>query len=299
MPNAFFKKLKKLVKKTRLPDTSTTQTEFENLKLMHLRYREGYSAKCCPSCVRQKMGLKENIGTLKENKYRTCEHQNPKIKIQLKHTTTKETGMTQPFWEKTYADLNTTTFGEPSQEIKAVAANLPKGAKVLDLGCGEGRNALFLAECGFDVTAVDISILGIRKLNALANERNLKIHTQVVDMKNYEFTQSYDLIISHGCLHLISREQWQPLVQKIKKHTKPGGMNIVLVFTNAEPAPADMAAFCIGLFEDGELFSHFSNWEPILHQSYTFDDEHPGNIKHTHSVNKLVAKKPMPNLPRV
>jgi tellurite methyltransferase len=66
--------------------------------------------------------------------------------------------MSQPFWEKAYTDLPTPAIrgGAPSQEIREVASQLTTAARVLDLGCGEGRNALFLAECGFRVTAVDI-----------------------------------------------------------------------------------------------------------------------------------------------
>jgi tellurite methyltransferase len=56
--------------------------------------------------------------------------------------------MSQPFWEEAYTDLSLSTFGQPSQEVRDVAAELSPGAKVLDLGCGEGRNALFLAEAG-------------------------------------------------------------------------------------------------------------------------------------------------------
>lgn len=71
--------------------------------------------------------------------------------------------MKKPFWEDTYSDMNASTFGGPSQEIRDIASQLPTGSRVLDLGSGEGRNALFLAERGFDVTAVDISEAGIRR----------------------------------------------------------------------------------------------------------------------------------------
>jgi tellurite methyltransferase len=89
--------------------------------------------------------------------------------------------MPKPFWEKAYADLTTPAIrgGVPSQEICEIASQLPAAARVLDLGCGEGRNALFLAGCGFRVTAVDISEAGIRKLEALAGERRLDIRTRI------------------------------------------------------------------------------------------------------------------------
>ncbi len=200
--------------------------------------------------------------------------------------------MTRPFWERAYADMDTRTFGEPSQEVRDVVPTLKPGAKILDLGCGEGRNALLLAENGFDVTAVDISEAGIRKLQALAQKNNLHIHTQVADIRDYWFPQSFDLIVSHGCLHLLERESWQKLIPLCKTYTNPGGINIIVVFTDTIAPPDDLKDFCLGLFREGEVFSLYSDWETLQQQSYTFEDEHPGSSRHMHPVNKLVARKP-------
>ncbi len=199
----------------------------------------------------------------------------------------------QPFWEASYEDLNTVTFGAPSQEVRDVAADLEPGARVLDLGCGEGRNALYLAECGFEVTAVDISEAGIRKLNALAHEKGLAIRSEVADVRGYRPLDAFDLIVSHGCLHLMERESWERVVPRIKSHTQPGGTNILVVFTDTIPPPDDMSDLCPGLFREGELFSLYLDWETLLRTSYTFEDEHPGSPPHKHPVNKLVARKPL------
>ncbi len=203
--------------------------------------------------------------------------------------------MSQPFWEKTYADLTTPTFrgGMPSQEIKDISSKLLPEAKVLDLGCGEGRNALFLAECGFDVTAVDISETGIRKLNILAKERQLDIRSEVADMRAYHFPHSFDMIVSHGCLHFVARESWQRLIPLFKAHTNPGDVNVVVVFTDRIPPPDDLKEFCLGLFREGEVFSMYSDWEVELQQSYTLEDQHPDSPPHKHPINKLVARKPL------
>ena len=182
--------------------------------------------------------------------------------------------------------------GSPSQEIREIASQLPSGARVLDLGCGEGRNALFLAECGFRVTAVDISEAGISKLNALARERQIDIRSEVADMRTYHFPDMFDLIVSHGCLHLVERESWQQLILRFKAYTKPGGFNVVVVFTDTLPPPDDLKEFCLGLFREKEIFSMYSDWEVLLQRSYTIQDQHPGSPPHTHPINKLVARKP-------
>ncbi len=202
--------------------------------------------------------------------------------------------MSQPFWEKAYADLKTPAIrgGAPSREIREVASQLPTAARVLDLGCGEGRNALFLAESGFRVTAVDISETGIRKLNTLARERQLDIRSEVADMRTYQIPDLFDLIVSHGCLHLVERESWLQLIPRFKAHTNPGGFNVVVVFTDMLPPPDDLKEFCLGLFQEKEVFSMYSDWEVLLQQSYTIQDQHPGSLPHTHPINKLVARKP-------
>lgn len=166
------------------------------------------------------------------------------------------------------------------------------GTRVLDLGCGDGRNALFLAQKGLNVTAVDISENAIRKLNALAMNLNVQVNAYVDDMCNFEFPHLFDLVICHGCLHLVESDRWQLLISKIKRNTNPRGLNIIAVFTDTIPPPEDLKDFCLGLFREGEIYSLYSDWEMVLQQSYIIEDEHPGSPKHTHQINKLVARKP-------
>ncbi len=163
---------------------------------------------------------------------------------------------------------------------------------MLDLGCGDGRNAIPLAEAGFDVTAVDISEAGIAKISTLTRGRGLSIQALVADMSSYRIQGRYDLIIAHGCLHLLERSKWRNLIREIQEHTLPGGYNAVTVFTDSVPASPDMADFFVGLFHEEELFTVYSQWDLLLRKSYTFRDEHPGGIRHLHSANKLVAVKP-------
>lgn len=198
--------------------------------------------------------------------------------------------MKEPFWETTYSDLNATSFGEASKEILELIPMLPAGAQVLDLGCGDGRNAIPLARAGFDVTAIDISRSGVQKLTTLAEREGLQIQARVVDMIAYKIPRKYDLIISHGCLHFVERNHWERLIRTIKTHTTTNGFNAITVFTDDIPAPPDLAELCLGLFREGELYAMYSEWEIILKKSYTFQDKHAGGIHHVHAANKLVAR---------
>lgn len=199
-----------------------------------------------------------------------------------------------PFWDTAYANAtqpDTFCGGVPSAQIVDVAAKLPSGASVLDLGCGDGRNTLYLAEQGFAVTAVDISEAAIGAVQRFAEARGLTITTAVRDIRHYMPEAPFDFIIAEGCLHLIERDQWARLVPRLQEATRPGGYHDATVFTNVLPVPDDMAAFTHGLFHEGELFALYSDWTIHLQASYQFDDEHPGSVKHRHAVNKLVAQK--------
>jgi tellurite methyltransferase len=200
----------------------------------------------------------------------------------------------EPFWNQTYKDREaSSTFGngQPSSEIVDISSKLNHRASILDIGCGDGRNSLFLSKKGFKIDAFDISEAGIEKIKYLANKENLKINTFLCDMRNFEFEKSYDLIITHGCLHLISKKDWLRLISLIKENTNIKGFNIHAVLTNKMEPSIDIKPFFIGLFLENEIFDFYKDWEVLLKESYIFDDKHRNNISHTHSVNKIVAQK--------
>lgn len=200
----------------------------------------------------------------------------------------------KPFWEESYNrpdSIDTFAGGKPSQEIQDLVPQLPRGAKVLVLACGEGRNAVFLAENGFDVTAVDISAAGINKVRSIAKERGLVIKTEIQDMRKYVFEATYDLITVIGSPHLVEREYGTELIHKIQAHTNDHGYNVISVFTARIPPPEDIKEFTVGLFREGELFEFYRDWRAVLQQSRIFEDEHPGVEKHEHAMDKVVAQK--------
>jgi len=198
------------------------------------------------------------------------------------------------FWNEMYQDLTAPvafSSGAPSPEVVDVAGRLPAGSRAIDIGCGDGRHALYLAEQGFVVDAIDISPVGIAKTQQFAVERGLAINASVQDIRRYTFTTNYHLIVSLGTLHLVEREYWQPFLQAIQAHTCPGGYNVVGIMTDAAPAPDDQRDYFIGLLKEGELFTYYAGWEIISQRSINFHDEHPGGIRHHHAGDVLLARK--------
>lgn len=200
----------------------------------------------------------------------------------------------KPWWEANYNEQANTpdAFGRgPNPEISELINQLPANAKILDLGCGDGRNTIFLAENGFNVNAIDISPAGIGKLSKIAEQKNLSIDAEIMDMRNFVFKETYDLVIATYSFYLIEREHWMRLIRDMKANTRQNGYNAVSTFTEKIPAPDDLKEFAIGMFEEGELFNLYKDWELVFQNSFIDKDEHPGGIKHQHAVNKIVARK--------
>ncbi|KMQ50379.1 Tellurite resistance protein TehB [Chitinispirillum alkaliphilum] len=198
--------------------------------------------------------------------------------------------MDSPFWEKTYREDDISTFGEPSIEIKQLSQELDKNSKILDVGCGEGRNAIYLAENGFDVEAFDISDAGIGKLTSCADSKSLSVNAYTCSIDQFVFKSRYDCIIMHGVLHLVHRNVWENFLLEVKNHTSQNGLNIIAIFTDILPIPNDLTDHCIGLFKDGELKNIYQDWQIEQFDSYQFTDTHPGNIIHEHAANKIIAR---------
>jgi SAM-dependent methyltransferase len=100
-------------------------------------------------------------------------------------------------WDQRYNEDGFAYGTEPNDFLKAEYSQIPKGGKVLCLAEGEGRNAVFLARQGYDVTAVDQSPVGLEKAEKLAADNGVSITTQVADLADYDLgQQAWDGIVS-------------------------------------------------------------------------------------------------------
>lgn len=89
-------------------------------------------------------------------------------------------------WNDRYAEEAFAYGKEPNDFVCEVAAALPAGGRILCIAEGQGRNAVFLAERGFDVTAMDLSDVGMNRARELAAERGVRIETVVADLDGYD-----------------------------------------------------------------------------------------------------------------
>ena len=124
---------------------------------------------------------------------------------------------------------NENLFGDPYNEFQDYFIKRTKKGSALDIGCGQGRDSIFLAKLGYNVTSIDPSEVGITQLDNTANELNLKISGIVGDAFNQEFKQKFDLILFDMLLHGFNKEQQQKLLSKYSELLNNEGI-ICIVF---------------------------------------------------------------------
>ena len=132
-------------------------------------------------------------------------------------------------YDKHYQQEN--LFGRPyPQFVTFMRSWEPKGS-VLDVGCGQGRDALFLAELGYSVTGIDTSQLGISQMLAAAKSRNLNLNGIIADFHAYEFQQPYDVIVLDSILHFHKKDlpKELKLLRTLTAQLNPGGLVCLFV----------------------------------------------------------------------
>lgn len=125
-------------------------------------------------------------------------------------------------WNKRYAGKALSWSGEPNALLESLLVNEPPG-KGLDVGCGEGRNALWLASRGWRMDAIDFSEVGVAKASALAAEQSLDVNWITADVGRYHFAaRQYDLV-AIVFLHTgpEERKRWLP---NVIDAVAPGGL---------------------------------------------------------------------------
>lgn len=132
-------------------------------------------------------------------------------------------------WDERFSEPGYAYGTEPNDFLVSVADRIPRG-RVLCLAEGEGRNAVYLAELGHQVTAVDNSTVGLAKANALADERGVEIETVNADLAEYT--------VEPGAWHgIVSIFCHQPPVVRAALHEQclrgmvPGGVFLLEGFT--------------------------------------------------------------------
>lgn len=108
-------------------------------------------------------------------------------------------------YDKYYQTEN--LFGNPYPELIEFFSEYPQRGKVLDLGCGQGRNAIPLSRLGFTVIGIDNSQVGIEQMNRIAKTENLNLKGKVADIFEFNNFAEFDFILLDSMFHFEKKDR--------------------------------------------------------------------------------------------
>lgn len=167
--------------------------------------------------------------------------------------------------------------------------------RLLDIGCGEGRNAVFFARNGYHVTAFDSSPKGIEKTRQFAERAGVEIGAFEANINQFRLTEVFDILFSTGVLQYVPPDLRPELFQNYREFTAPDGLNVFSVFVR-KPfiARAPDAEETAHLWISGEILTYYRDWRIEFCTEEIFDCMSSG-VPHQHAVNRIIARKEVNN----
>ena len=169
----------------------------------------------------------------------------------------------------------------------------PPAKRVLDIGCGEGKDAVYLAEQGYQVTAFDLTENGIRKAKRLAADRGVEIDAYVDDINTFEAHGQFDIVYSTGTVQYLRDENKAAFFEKVDRITRRGGIAYFNVFVQKPflelPPDWDIEE---KMWNPGELFTYLSRWKFLKIDEALFQDD-SGGVPHWHCMDTVICEKVM------
>jgi cyclopropane fatty-acyl-phospholipid synthase-like methyltransferase len=169
------------------------------------------------------------------------------------------------------------------------------GLDVLDVGCGEGKNAMFFAARGAVVRAVDISEIAIDHARELASaSRVYDILFDVKDARDLGLSPNqFDVVVAYGLFHCLGeRDEISSVCTRLQSATRTGGYFILCAFNSRRQDLTAHPGFAPTILAHDDYAAMFSGWEILECTDKDLTEIHPNNgIQHTHSMTRILAKK--------
>ena len=182
---------------------------------------------------------------------------------------------------------------KPSAICERVLKLMPpeRPLSLLDIGCGEGRNAVYFASRGYRVSAFDLSAAGVTKTERLAEVAAVPITVFQANMNAYRLEQDFDILFSTGVFHLVPQTQREEIFGDYKQRTMSGGLNVFSVFVRkpfiGKAPDSDPGA---EPWYSGELLRFYHDWK-IEYCTEEIFDCMSGGIPHQHAMSRMIARK--------
>ncbi|QRN41229.1 MAG: SAM-dependent methyltransferase TehB [Neisseriaceae bacterium] len=158
-------------------------------------------------------------------------------------------------------------FSQTHSEVVEAFENIslnndPSCYKILDLGCGQGRNSIYLTLKGFNVTGVDIEETKIRKLKDIIDENGFNnLNVDVYDINQANIEGQYDFIISTVVFMMLDTNKVPAIIHNMQNCTNKNGYNLIVSAMDTEDYPCDLNFS--HKFKRNELKAYYQDWEII------------------------------------
>lgn len=165
-------------------------------------------------------------------------------------------------WDERYSGPGYFYGTAPSQFLQKHASWLKPGMSALAIADGEGRNSIFMAEQGMDVTAIDSSSVGLGKARQLARERGVKVNFQLADLRSWDWQPERFDLVAAIFIQFADPEFRAEIFDGIERTLKPGGVLMLHGYTVRQlgygtggPKVAE------ALYTSEMLMNRFGDWE--------------------------------------
>jgi ubiquinone/menaquinone biosynthesis C-methylase UbiE len=169
----------------------------------------------------------------------------------------------------------------------------PAGLRVLDAGCGEGKNAHAFAQRGARVTAIDCSALALRNARIAWPEDS--VEWVQADIRELAYSiEEFDVVIAYGLLHCLQDPtEIEAVVAHLQQITRAGGWNVICAFNARHQDLSAHPGFAPCLIPHERFLDMYRPWSSVEASDENLHETHPHNgIPHVHALTRLIARKP-------
>lgn len=149
---------------------------------------------------------------------------------------------------------------EVPPEVQAFVKESSTRGRALDLGCGTGTNAIYLAQNGFITTGIDFSSKAIEMAHAKAQQKNVSVDFQVADVTGLDFlSDPFDLILDVGCLHGLNKSSREDYARHAARLSRPASTLMIWAFDGKTMGVGALPGELPGLFEQYFTFERIEH----------------------------------------
>lgn len=213
------------------------------------------------------------------------------------------------YFDERYSESESYWGDQPNLLVPLISSYLCPGSRILVVGCGEGRDAIFMGRLGFEVVATEISGNGLKRAEETATEKGLTPELHLLDVqKPHDHLGKFNAVLMMNVIQFLNPATIADRIEHFKSLVLPDGIFAAQLFTIEDPLYQEWIGaednpglsiehpernYGLRFFEKGELSSYFRGWEMIhYHEGLIWDKPHGVQSDfHQHGIAQMIARR--------